>query len=206
MHRVPAATPMWYQFLQTIPQRVVASLYKSPAHGWKPIGQITLVTTATAGVVSVASGFIDPMNDFAPPRTTRDILRACSALVVPGLLEELMWRAALLPTPPATGISCLTFLLRDSLVPRGWTRSAATVLAMHVCFHPLFAATAYPRGKQVFFDVRFLLLASIVLGGSTLSYLVSGGSVWAAAVTHAVPVIVWRDFFGGETKLRGGGG
>ena len=206
MHRVPAATPMWYQFLQTIPQRVVASLYKSPAHGWKPIGQITLVTTATAGVVSVASGFIDPMNDFAPPRTTRDILRACSALVVPGLLEELMWRAALLPTPPATGISCLTSLLLRGGAPRGWTRSAVTVLAMHVGFHPLFAAIAYPRGKQVFSDVRFLCLASIVLGGSTLSYLVSGGSVWAAAMTHAVPVILWRDCFGGETKLQRGGG
>ncbi len=67
--------------------------------------------------------------------------------------------------------------------------------------HPVAGWTVWPRGKEVFCDPRFLLLATIVLGGSTISYLASGGSAWAAAITHGVPVALWRDCWGGEAKL-----
>ena len=45
------------------------------------------------------------------------------------------------------------------------------------------------------------MLATIVLGGATFSYLVSGGSAYAAALTHGLAVALWRDFFGGEALL-----
>ena len=83
--------------------------------------------------------------------------------------------------------------------------TATLVLMGHVLMHPIVAYTIWPRGKEVFGDGRFLLLATIVLGGATASYLVSGGSVWAAMITHGLPVALWRDYFGGEEKLRQSG-
>jgi predicted Abi (CAAX) family protease len=46
-----------------------------------------------------------------------------------------------------------------------------------------------------------LLLATFALGGAAASYIVGGGSAWAAAVTHGIAVALWRDLFGGEAKL-----
>ena len=75
---------------------------------------------------------------------------------------------------------------------------------MHVLLHPLAGYTVWPRGLHVFADPRFLMLATIVLGGTTVAYLASGGSIWAAAITHGVAVAVWLDFFHGEAKLMSG--
>lgn len=60
----------------------------------------------------------------------------------------------------------------------------------------------WPRGRDVFQDRRFLICATIVLAGATLSYRLSGGSVLAATLTHGIPVLLWRDCFGGERKLQ----
>ena len=188
--------------LTTVSQRLVASITTVPVgiQGWYPILGITAVTTVGAGIGSVATGFIRPVEDFSPPAPWRPI----SAFVVPGLLEELIWRAALLPTPPGpTTIS--TILQYPGTSPTATLyKTALAVLLVHVASHPFFSAAVYPRGKEVFSDARFLFLATIVLGGTTLSYLVSGGSVWAAAFTHGLPVALWRDFFGGEEALQRG--
>ncbi|CAB9525551.1 Abortive infection protein [Seminavis robusta] len=197
--------------VNTIGQRVLTSLTTIPvgAQGWYPIIGITAATTAAAGVGSLATGFIE-LDNFSPPPPS-DLWRPLSAFVVPGLLEEVIWRAALLPTPaaPTTLSTILQHATQTAATincPTTLTlyKTALTVLAVHVASHPVFSAVAYPRGKQVFGDPRFLFLATIVLGGTTLSYIVSGGSVWAAVLTHGLPVALWRDFFGGERALQKG--
>jgi len=193
-----------------VSQRVLVSLTKVPVGGqeWAPVLGITVATTLVGGLGAVATGFIRPVDDFDPP-TASTIWRPLSAFLFPGLFEELIWRAALLPTP-ATSASLSTIFyhatgsLAASPTTLGLYKTSLTVLAIHVVSHPIFSATIYPRGKQVFGDPRFLFLATIVLGGTTLSYIVSGGSVWAAVFTHAVPVALWRDFFGGEKALQKG--
>jgi predicted Abi (CAAX) family protease len=55
------------------------------------------------------------------------------------------------------------------------------------------AYTISPRGKGIFDDPRFLLLTTFALGGATASYIVGGGSAWAAAVTHGIAVALWRE-------------
>jgi predicted Abi (CAAX) family protease len=68
--------------------------------------------------------------------------------------------------------------------------------------HPIIGESGlWPRGRDTFRDARFLVLATIVLGGATLCYIYSGGSVYAATIAHAIPVTLWRDCFGGERKL-----
>jgi predicted Abi (CAAX) family protease len=169
-----------------IGERIVLSLTTIPTTaGWYKVVGITLATTACAGVGALATGFINLAQDWDPP--TNNPLRSCSALIFPSLFEEVIWRGALIPSPALA-----------SSIP--WP-TAGLVLAVHVMFHPIAAATVWPRGKGIFADPRFLFLATIVLGGATTSYIISGGSVWAAALTHGLPVALWRDCFGGEKRL-----
>jgi len=177
-------------------QRALVSLTIVPsAREWYDVAGITLATTSMAGLVAAGTGFVDPIGDFDPPTGSlaHRILRPLSALVVPALVEETIWRGAFLSPVVVSSSS-------SSLSWHGW---AGGVLILHVLFHPIAARTFWPRGQHVFDDARFLLLATIVLGGATLSFAASGGSAWAAAVTHGIPVALWRDFWGGEAKLLG---
>ena len=197
-----------------ISQRLLSSLTTFPVgmQGWRPIIGITVTTTVAAGTGSIATEFIHPREDFSPPLTLSGWCRPLSAFLVPGLLEEIIWRAALLPTPVApSSLSTILHHATGSLAIANPAtlvlyQTALTVLVVHVVSHPFFSAAVYPRGKEVFSDPRFLGLATIVLGGTTISYIVSGGSVWAAALTHGLPVALWRDVFGGEQALQRGRG
>jgi predicted Abi (CAAX) family protease len=155
---------------------------------------ITIGSTGLAGFIAAGTGFIDPIKDFDPPSRRKNKcigwLKPISAYVFPALVEEIIWRGILSPHPSITTVS--------TGVMWGW---AMGVCMVHVCVHPVAGYTVWPRGKFVFTDYRFLLLATIALGGTTASYIVSGGSVWCAALTHWIPVALWRDFFGGEAKL-----
>lgn len=163
------------------------------------VAAITAATTLGAGLTAAGTGFVHPVQDFDPPTPVPLLIsqpatflpwcwKPLSAFIFPSLTEELFWRGLLLPSPPSTLTS-------------QWLVQAGIVLIMHVASHPVAGSTIWPRGRTTFEDPRFLGLASIVLAGATASYFVSGGSVWAAAMTHAVPVVLWRDFFGGEAKL-----
>jgi hypothetical protein len=155
---------------------------------------VTIASTGLAGFIAAGTGFVDPIKDFDPPSRRKNKfigwLQPISAYIFPALIEEIIWRGILSPNPSLTTVS--------TGVMWGW---AMGVCMIHVCVHPIAGWTIWPRGKIVFNDYRFLLLATIALGGTTASYILSGGSVWCAALTHWIPVALWRDFFGGEAKL-----
>lgn len=141
----------------------------------------------------------------------RAILKPVSAFVFPSLVEEFVWRGLLIPHPSSIvtattvkntmSITTTITNLSSLFTTPGLGRTAVLVLALHVLSHPLAGLTVWPRGRDVFCDKRFLLLAFVVLGGATASYIVTRGSIWAATITHGLPVMLWRDFFGGESKL-----
>ena len=166
---------------------------------WSIVLVIIVVTMVLAGIVAVITGFIDPIEDFYPPTSVKGFLKAGSAFIFPSLVEELFWRGIVLPHPSTYQENNNTNNTRYQQL-----RWAGMVLVMHVLLHPLAGYTVWSRGLHVFADPRFLVLATIVLGGTTVTYLVSGGSIWAAAITHGVAVAVWRDFFHGEAKLMSG--
>lgn len=177
--------------VKLLAHRVVLSLCSFPSsEAWFHVLGITFLTTTTAGIVATATGFIRPLQDFDPPRG-QNWVKPLSAFIFPSLVEEAFWRGALLPHPT---------MLPQNAASKIWPWACGALL-VHVLSHPLAAKTVWPRGKHVFHDYRFLILATIVLGGSTASYVVSGGSAWAAALPHGVAVALWRDFFGGESTL-----
>lgn len=164
------------------------------AMAWNNVFGITTITTIVAGMSAIAIGFIDPIQDFQPPKSFFDYWKPLSAFIFPAFVEEICWRAILLPSPtPELLSSNPTFFYGIAFI----------VLIVHVLAHPPLSQLVYPRGRGVFSDPKFLFLAIIVLGGTTLSYIVSGGSVWAAVLTHGLPVALWRDFFSGEQRLQG---
>eukprot|EP00978_Attheya_sp_CCMP212_P007324 scaffold17003_cov41-Attheya_sp.AAC.1 len=173
------------QILNVIGSRVKLGFMTWPSHqGWIYTFGITSGSTLLAGGVATVTGFVDPVKDMTKPNP----IKMLSAFLVPSLVEELLWRVVLLPHPTVQPISL---------------QYAMAILFLHVGMHPVLGELELfgPRGRFVFCDPIFLVLATIVLGGATASYSVSGGSVYAAIVAHAVPVTLWRDCFGGEQRL-----
>mmetsp|Transcript_3373 Transcript_3373/g.7251 ORF Transcript_3373/g.7251 Transcript_3373/m.7251 type:complete len:225 (+) Transcript_3373:463-1137(+) len=206
---------MTVPWLSVATDRALLSLTTVPSlRGWINVVAVTGVTTAAAGLVAAGSGFIDPVKDFDPPWQTRGdedggtrtrkrflpwYIKSLSAFLFPSLGEEFLWRGVLIAPHPSTlpaTTTTIAGILSSKLLPR-----ALVVLVTHVLMHPVTGFTIWPRGREVFCDLRFMVLATIVLGGSTVSYLLSGGNALAAALTHGVCVVLWRDFFGGEAKL-----
>ena len=176
--------------VSTLAHRIVASwtTFPSPAE-WIVVGKITATSTALSAVVAWKTHFVSPA-DFSLPSSP---IKPLSALIFPSLVEETFWRGTLIP------VSTLHPIAVPSSVTMMWP--SIVVLVLHVVSHPIAAAWVWPRGKDVFGDPRFLLLATIVLAGATASFWATGGSVWAATVAHGVPVALWRDFWGGEARL-----
>ena len=166
--------------INTVSTRLQLALTTWPTgRGWMHTIAITSGSTILAGMVATATGFVNPIEDVKRPTA----LKVLSAFIFPALLEELFWRAAALPHPSIQPITAV---------------HAVPVLMLHVLWHPVIGELEiWPRGRVTFSDPRFLALAVIVLGGATASYIVTGGSVYAAAFAHGVPVALWIDFFGG---------
>lgn len=187
---------------QTLGRRVVLCLTTLPTtpFQWYSVGGIALGTTLSAGIVATVTGFCHPVDDFHPPRYLWQIGKPLSAFLIPSLVEEIFWRGLWIPHPRTMGAFSVAAASAVQFPP-GWALAATSAWIIHVFSHPVFGWTLWPRGRLVFQDSRFLFLAAIVLGGATASYIVSGGSVWAAAFTHGLPVALLRDCFGGEARL-----
>ena len=196
-------------FFSTLGNRFLLCLTTIPTTllGWFVIIVVALVTTATAAISATVSGFVNPKEDYHPPWQVRDddgssgpcrfrchwSIKPLSAFIFPYFVEEVFWRGILIghPSAPDGGFSSSQFIL------------AGVFLVIHVLMHPVAGYTCWPRGRKLFSDWRFMVGATLVLGGATVSYLVSGGSAYAAALTHCLCVALWRDFFDGEAKLIG---
>lgn len=178
--------------------------------GWVIVLAVGAATLVIAGIFASVSGFVNTDADFDPPWRRRDDRWYChwsfkplSAFFFPSLAEEFLWRGLFIGHPATSDDQTTT-----TTVPGGFSSMqlivAGVSLVVHFLVHPVAAYTCWPRGRLLFGDWRFLVGAFVVLGGATVSYLVSGGSVWTAALTHGLCVAFWRDFFGGEAKLMSG--
>lgn len=168
--------------LTTIVASRLHSAFTTFPSEWGTTFLITACSTSLCGMIATTTDFCR-LSDARRP----SVVKVASAFVFPSLVEEALWRGILVP-PNATALR------------------AVAILGLHVLMHPVIGESGlWPRGRDTFRDARFLVLTTIVLGGATACYMVTGGSVYAAALAHAVPLTLWRDVFGGEEQLLGGG-
>ena len=112
--------------------------------------------------------------------------------LMPALVEELVFRVALLPHPlegpgPAASL--------------GW---GALSVGLFVLYHPLAGISWYPQARQVFHDRRFLLQCTLLGVACVLTYNLTG-SLWAPVLIHWLAVTLWLWPLGGRRLLVNGG-
>eukprot|EP00884_Botryococcus_braunii_P010625 jgi/Botrbrau1/19564/Bobra.0035s0056.1 len=174
--------------LRTAIPRLAASFRTVPsAAAWLQVGASIAVAGALTVPYGLKTGFLQytPVNDKAT--------RYGGLLVTffaPSLFEEALFRSLLLPHPLVDGTLAWKPFLRTALLP----------LAVFVAYH---LVNPSKRSREVFWDPRFLVMASILGAACSVSYYVSGGSLLAATVTHWVPVYIWLFYLGGYAKVHG---
>jgi predicted Abi (CAAX) family protease len=110
---------------------------------------------------------------------------AIVAVLMPGLLEELVWRVVLIPHPTEAIDPSLRWL---------WVGLS---LILFTAYHPLNFFVKHDTFK----DPRFIGLAALLGIVCTLSYLESG-SIWTPAFIHWSIVVIWLSFCGGYRKIH----
>jgi predicted Abi (CAAX) family protease len=110
---------------------------------------------------------------------------ALALLVMPAIVEELIFRVLLLPHP-------LEGVGRASMLAWG-----ALSVGLFVLYHPVAARLWYPQGRAVFRDPRFLIQCTLLGAACVLEYNLTG-SLWSAAGLHWLAVLVWLEPLGGR--------
>jgi predicted Abi (CAAX) family protease len=133
------------------------------------------------------SGFLQRRTHPSPPAALMG--RAAGLLVLPALIEELVFRVGLLPHP-LEGVGLASAL--------AW---GALSLGLFVAYHPLAARLWYPQGRHTFSDPRFLVPCALLGVICSIAYAATG-SVWPPVLIHWLVVLVWVELLGGSHQLR----
>ena len=118
-------------------------------------------------------------------------LRVAGLLLLPSLVEELLFRVLPLPHP-LEGAGPVAVL--------GWSALAG---GLFVAYHPLAARCWYRRADPLFRQARFLVPCALLGLICTLAYLESG-SLWPPVLLHGAVVVTWLEALGGKGLLAGG--
>ncbi|MEO1323289.1 MAG: CPBP family glutamic-type intramembrane protease [Pseudomonadota bacterium] len=119
---------------------------------------------------------------WAPDLTSKETLRvALIALILPALLEEVVFRGPL-----------IWWRERRDRVP---LFMIILSLIAFIAWHPINALTFMPQAAETFLDWRFLLVAGLFGLAATVMTLRSR-SLWPAIVCHWVMVVAWKGLFG----------
>ncbi len=174
--------------LSTLLRRLTdsVSMPLQPADWFRTLG-ILLGYGAIALPLGWRSGFLRWQPAIGPVKPR--LLGTAQLLVMPALVEELVFRMALIPHP-LEGASIASVL--------GWSTVS---LGLFVIYHPLNARLAYPAGHPTFSQPMFLTLAGLLGIACSLAY-VSTGSLWMPVLLHWGVVTVWLWGLGGAARLR----
>ncbi len=166
--------------------RLLGAIAPPTAVGW----WLTLGAIAVYAAIALPLGFSQGFLQFQPwdaPPIAYGV-SALKLLLLPALVEELLFRVLLLPYPRA-GVTGHTWLL--------W---AIASLIAFILYHPLNAKTLFRAGDPTFFDPMFLLLAALLGSVCTGLYFVTG-SILPITLVHWFAVMVWLFVLGGMQRL-----
>jgi predicted Abi (CAAX) family protease len=132
------------------------------------------------------SGFLQRMWCWPPPGPL--LRRSAGYLLMPAFLEELLFRALLLPHP-LEGVS-----------PGSMLAWMALSLGLFVLYHPVAARLWYRQGQPLFDDPRFLQQCTLLGLACCLAYGLTA-SLWWAVLIHWLAVVVWLEPLQGRLAL-----
>jgi predicted Abi (CAAX) family protease len=177
--------------IATLIVRIWAGLVTLPNLGGWLLGLGLLIGYA---VIALAIGFRSKFLTFTPESLHSwqgllpQIRSWIALLLMPALVEELVFRLLLIPHPIETAPSLHVY--GASLIS----------LILFIGYHPFNARTFYSLGNPTFMDWRFLTLTCLLGGVCTISYLATS-SIWVAVMIHWLVVGVWLKFLGGSQRL-----
>ena len=114
-------------------------------------------------------------------------------LIVPSLVEEVLWRVIL--QPPGMP---LPYMILVNLAFAGYHVVGSATLAERL--------EGRQGARAVFSDPTFLMLAFLLGNACSYTYVKAGYALWAPVVTHAIPVTLWLTSVGGDAALSTPGG
>jgi predicted Abi (CAAX) family protease len=173
--------------LGTLFNRVLASLLPPFQPG--DLGRCLLVLAgygALALGLGLATGFLALPWHWPP--LGQALPRVAGLLLLPALVEELLFRVLLIPSP-SEGFPWLPQL--------AWS---ALSLGLFVLYHPVAGRLWYPQARALFNDPRFLVQATLLGVACSLTYLLTG-SLWPPVLIHWLAVVIWLEPFRGRERL-----
>lgn len=169
--------------------RLVEATTTVPTYtGWLASGLILGGYGLIALVWGLKTGFLSLPYSSSTPSHSMQIRVWLSSLIMPALVEELLFRGLLIPHPQE-GVGWVTLLL--------WSGFS---LLLFVLYHPLNARTFYKAGDPTFFNATFLFLAALLGLACTGVYLFTG-SIWPGTMIHWLVVAIWLLYLGGLERL-----
>jgi len=138
-------------------------------------------------VLAVPFGLVSGAYRWAPDLVSPETLRvALVALVLPALMEELVFRGPLV-------------WWRETRGPVPLWLTLGTLIAF-VAWHPINAFTFMPQAADTFLDWRFLLVTTLFAVVVTIITRRTC-SLWPAIVFHWLLVVAWKGLFGAPSFL-----
>lgn len=174
-------------FLSLLRYRLSRAVLTRPSwQDWVWASQLLLGYAAVVIPLGLSSGLIQ----LAPANLTltASILLAVRVMLFPAMLEEIFWRATLLPYK--------TERVSDR---KRWFAGISS-LCCFVLMHPLNSMTFYTTAFSTFTNPVFLVSTTLLGLICMLTYWRSG-SLWVPATCHWLIVFVWLMFCGGYERL-----
>ena len=185
------------------PASNVAAAFRAPVLP-KTLVALCLSITATTVLLlpfAVLSGFVRRRTRHLPAMLQARVLIA--SFFTPALLEETVYRAAMLPRRTDDEKTALAQLWSAACGAGdrdlAWRTGGA--LAVFVAMHPANGILLRPKARAVFCDWRFNTAAAILGAACSVLYLETG-CVWAPAVLHWLVVAVWLIGFDGLERMH----
>ncbi|WP_254978056.1 type II CAAX prenyl endopeptidase Rce1 family protein [Cyanobium sp. ATX 6A2] len=174
--------------LGTLLQRLLDSLFPPLLPSAQGFSLLVLgVYSALALGHGLRSGFLSGPATWPPLQQL--LPRAAGLLLLPALVEELIFRVALLPHP-LEGVHGGALL--------AWI---ALSVGLFVLYHPLAARLWYQQARPLFHDPRFLVQCTLLGLACALVFVVTG-SLWPPVLIHWLAVLVWLEPLQGRLHLQ----
>ncbi|MBD2462872.1 CPBP family intramembrane metalloprotease [Oscillatoria sp. FACHB-1407] len=153
---------------------------------WLTAGGLGLLLAVLLIPLGLAIGFLQ-VEVIRSPKVILTV--GAIALFSPGITEELLFRALLLPHPSeSVSFTNLSIWFSFSLI-------------LFILYHPLNALSLYPAGRPTFMTPGFLVLAALLGVICAIAYLQTG-SLWLPVLLHWLAVMVWLLCLGGYRRLQ----